>query len=131
MEVFTKEIDQKLASKHLLGGYLQSKEGGILNRLHEDVKITLSKHGFNLNLDYKLTDKSDRAYEPYISYKSMGENWDKLWLTYYNDGFELMGEIIIDLKKSISIFADFPSFVNGKQIENIAFHNVLKRYTNS
>jgi len=61
----------------------------LLKKLYPEAKKLFEVHDYKLNEDYSFSD-GHKEYKPYYY------NNDKLIITYYGDGFEVIGEMIID-----------------------------------
>jgi hypothetical protein len=92
------------------GGYLESKQNELLSSLYREIKELFSKNALKLNKDYGLTDGSNKSYLPHFSYQRSDDKLDKVVVSYYGDGLEVLGEIEIDLEDGVEIEVEFPNW---------------------
>lgn len=91
------------------GGQIESKRDELLDSLYPEIKELFAKNGLKLDGDYGFTDGSNKSYLPYFSHQRVGDTLQKVVVSYYEDGYEVIGEIEIELEDGIEIEVEFPS----------------------
>lgn len=91
------------------GGQIESKRDELLDSLYPEIKELFAKNGLRLDEDYGFTDGSNKSYLPYFSHQRVGDTLQKVVVSYYEDGYEVIGEIEIELEDGIEIEVEFPS----------------------
>jgi len=91
------------------GGQIESKRDELLDSLYPEIKDLFAKNGLKLDEDYGFTDGSNKSYLPYFSHQRVGDTLQKVVVSYYEDGYEVIGEIEIELEYGIEIEVEFPS----------------------
>jgi len=91
------------------GGQIESKRDELLDSLYPEIKELFAKNGLKLDEDYGFTDGSNKSYLPYFSHQRVGDTLQKVVVSYYEDGYEVIGEIEIELEDGIEIEVEFPS----------------------
>jgi hypothetical protein len=92
------------------GGDLESKQDELLKSIYPQIEKLFSKNGLKLDKDYGFTDGSNKSYLPQFSYQREGDKLNKVVVTYYSDGFEVLGEIEIELEDGVDIEIEFPNW---------------------
>jgi hypothetical protein len=92
------------------GKVAQSKQDELLKSLYPQIEKLFSKNGLKLDKDYGFTDGSNKSYLPQFSYQREGDKLNKVVVTYYADGFEVLGEIEIELEDGVEIEIEFPNW---------------------
>jgi hypothetical protein len=109
MESGNYELNTYFSYEH--GGRLaQSKQDELLKSLYPQIQKLFSKNGLKLDKDYGFTDGSNKSYLPHFSYQREGGKLNKVVVTYYADGFEVLGEIEIELEDGVEIEIEFPNW---------------------
>ena len=109
MESGNYELNTYFSYEH--GGRLaQSKQDELLKSLYPQIQKLFSKNGLKLDKDYGFTDGSNKSYLPQFSYQREGDKLNKVVVTYYADGFEVLGEIEIELEDGVEIEIEFPNW---------------------
>jgi hypothetical protein len=109
MESGNYELNTYFSYEH--GGRLaQSKQDELLKSLYPQIQKLFSKNGLKLDKDYGFTDGSNKSYLPHFSYQREGDKLNKVVVTYYADGFEVLGEIEIELEDGVEIEIEFPNW---------------------
>jgi hypothetical protein len=78
-----------------------------LKPYHAKIKDLCEEEGLKLKADYSIVEGGGKAYSPNIGYGHIQGKISTIWLTYYEDGFELFGEIKIDLETK-QLLIEFP-----------------------
>ena len=99
------------------GGKIQ--DNGLLSSIYPEIKEIFATNGLILSEDYSFTDGSNKSYLAYIGMQKLGQNVEKVAITYYEDGFEVLGEVIIDvdLNGQIDILVEFPNWQVYEKIQ--------------
>ena len=99
------------------GGKIQ--DNGLLTSIYPEIKQIFADNGLILSEDYSFTDGSNKSYLAYIGMQKLGQNVEKVAITYYEDGFEVLGEVIIDvdLNGQIDILVEFPNWQVYEKIQ--------------
>jgi len=80
-----------------------------LKPYHAKIKELCEEEGLSLKADYTILQGGGKAYSPNISYGNLKGKVSAIWLTYYGEGFELFGEIKIDLETK-QLLIEFPDW---------------------
>ena len=80
-----------------------------LKPYHAKIKEICEEEGLTLKRDYSIVQGGGKAYTPNISYGNLQGKVSTIWLTYYAEGFELFGEIKVDLETK-QILIEFPDW---------------------
>jgi hypothetical protein len=109
MESGNYELNTYFSYEH--GGKVaQSKQDELLKSLYPQIEKLFLKNGLKLDKDYGFTDGSNKSYLPQFSYQREGNKLSKVVVTYYADGFEVLGEIEIELEDGVDIKIEFPNW---------------------
>lgn len=116
--------------KPILGnqGYtLQKNKGGenmeqivesLLKAVYPMVKEIFNKNGLIINESYAFTDGSNKSYLPYFSYKRTDDKIDEVKILYFEQEFEIAGELNIETKdEKIEIEVEFPQWNIDAEVE--------------
>ena len=89
------------------GGKINDKYD-LLNKLFSQINDSLEKNGLNIDNNYLIVDESGNKFEPIFSSKNDGK---EIIATYYEDGFEVLGEIEIEIEDDkVEVDIEFPKF---------------------
>ena len=80
-----------------------------LNPYYVKIKALCQEEGLTLKNDYSVMEGSGKSYLPNKSYGNIQGKVSAIWLTYYGDGYEVFGEIKIDLETK-QILIEFPEW---------------------
>ena len=89
------------------GGEVKKKDDELLKYVYPKVKELFHKNGLTLKDNYSFTDGSQKSYLPYFSYQRTGDKLDKVYITYYGQGFEVIGEVKIEVEDEVEIEIEF------------------------
>lgn len=94
------------------GGQLSIDDNGLMDSIFPEVRDAFKKHGLKLEKNYAFTDGYNKMYLPYTGIQKTDGRIDKVAITYYEDGFEILGEIEVEVEDngSIEIEMDFPNW---------------------
>jgi len=94
------------------GGELSIKDNGLLKSIYQEAKQLFAKNGLILNTDYAFTDGSNKSYLPHIGMQKTDEKVDKIAVTYYEDGYEVLGEFVVEIEDdgAIELELEFPNW---------------------
>ena len=67
------------------------------------------EQGLTLKTDYSILEGSGKTYTPNKSYGNIQGKVSVIYLTYYEEGYEVFGEIKIDLETN-QILIEFPEW---------------------
>ena len=109
--------DKKIANKMDKGGELQ--DNGLLKSIYPEAKQLFANNGLILTPDYAFTDGSNKSYLPHIGMQKTEGKVDKVAITYYEDGYEVIGEFVIEIEEDgkIEIELEFPNWGIEDEIE--------------
>jgi hypothetical protein len=80
-----------------------------LNPYYAKIKALCEEEGLTLKRNYSVMEGSGKSFTPNKSYGHIQGKISTIWLTYYEEGFEVFGEIKIDLEtKQLQI--EFPEW---------------------
>jgi len=101
------------------GGELTMKDNGLLKSIYPEAKQLFAKHGLILNIDYAFTDGSNKSYLPHIGMQKTDNKVDKIAVTYYEDGYEVLGEFVVEIEDdgAIEIELEFPNWGIDEELE--------------
>ena len=101
------------------GGELTIKDNGLLKSIYPEAKQLFAKHGLILNTDYAFTDGSNKSYLPHIGMQKTDEKVDKIAVTYYEDGYEVLGEFVVEIEddSAIELELEFPNWGIDEELE--------------
>jgi hypothetical protein len=101
------------------GGELLIKDNGLLKSIYPEAKQLFAKHGLILNTDYAFTDGSNKSYLPHIGMQKTDEKVDKIAVTYYEYGYEVLGEFVVEIEDdgAIEIELEFPNWGIDEELE--------------
>lgn len=99
------------------GGEL--KDNGLLKSIYPEAKQLFANNGLSLNPDYAFTDGSNKSYLPYLGMQKTDEKVDKVAITYYEDGYEVIGEFVVEIEEDgkIEIELEFPNWNIDDEVE--------------
>jgi len=101
------------------GGELTIKDNGLLKSIYPEAKQLFAKHGLILNTDYAFTDGSNKSYLPHIGMQKTDNKVDKIAVTYYEDGYEVLGEFVVEIEDdgAIELELEFPNWGIDEELE--------------
>ena len=90
----------------------------LLEAVYPLVKEIFNKNGLIINESYAFTDGSNKSYLPYFSYKRTDEKIDEVKILYFEQEFEVAGELNIETKDDkIEIEVEFPRWNIDSEVE--------------
>lgn len=94
------------------------KQDSLLKAVFQEVKRIFNANGLIINEDYSFTDGSNKSYLPYFSYMREGEMIKKATVTYYEEAYEILGEVVIEVEDDkIEIEVEFPNWNIDEEVE--------------
>jgi hypothetical protein len=92
-------------------GELSIKDNGLMDSVYPEIKEVFKENGLNLDNNYSFTDGSNKVYLPYVGMQKADEYVERVAITYYEDGFEVIGEVIVDVENGqLNILIEFPDW---------------------
>jgi hypothetical protein len=90
----------------------------LLESVYPLVKEIFNKNGLIINESYAFTDGSNKSYLPYFSYKRTDDKIDEVKILYFEQEFEVAGELNIETKDDkIEIEVEFPRWNIDSEVE--------------
>jgi len=80
-----------------------------LNPYYYKIRTLCQEQGLTLKTDYYILEGSGKTYTPNKSYGNIQGKVSVIYLTYYEEGYEVFGEIKIDLETN-QILIEFPEW---------------------
>lgn len=80
-----------------------------LNPYYYKIRTLCQEQGLTLKTDYFILEGSGKTYTPNKSYGNIQGKVSVIYLTYYEEGYEVFGEIKIDLETN-QILIEFPEW---------------------
>jgi hypothetical protein len=80
-----------------------------LNPYYAKIKALCKEEGLTFKRDYSILEGSGKAYMPNKTYGHIQGEVSSIWLTYYKEGYEVFGEIKIDLETK-QLLIEFPEW---------------------
>jgi hypothetical protein len=80
-----------------------------LEPFYRKIRDLCDENGIYIKKDFSISECTDFRYLPQKYYGKNGEKISYIFLTYYEAGFEVLGEIKIDCEKN-SFSLDFPNW---------------------
>lgn len=80
-----------------------------LNPYYNKIKQLCEDEGLTFRRNYSIMEGSSKVYVPHKGYGNREGKVNTIWLTYYEDGFEVFGEIKIDLETK-QLLIEFPQW---------------------
>jgi hypothetical protein len=80
-----------------------------LNPYYYKIRTLCEEQGLTLKTDYSILEGSGKTYTPNKSYGNIQGKVSVIYLTYYEEGYEVFGEIKIDLETN-QILIEFPEW---------------------
>lgn len=119
---------EKAAGKPVKKAYVQDddllenggtiKQDSLLKAVLPEVKRIFNANGLIINDDYSFTDGSNKSYLPYLGYMREGDKIKKVAISYYEQGFEILGEVVIEVEDDkIEIEVEFPNWNIDEEVE--------------
>jgi len=117
------------------GGQLSIQDNGLMDSIYPEIKEAFRHNGLKLEPNYAFTDGANKMYLPHTGMQKTNGKVDRVAITYYNDGYEVLGEIVVDVKEigGIGVKLDFPDlqvsetlpiFAKGGEVDKV--HEKLK-----
>jgi predicted ABC-type ATPase len=117
------------------GGQLSIQDNGLMDSIYPEIKEAFRHNGLKLEPNYAFTDGYNKMYLPHTGMQKTDGKVDRVAITYYNDGYDFLGEIVADVKEigGVSVKIDFPDlqvsetlpiFAKGGDIDKV--HEKLK-----
>lgn len=133
---------EKAAGKPVKKAYVQDddllenggtiKQDSLLKAVLPEVKRIFNANGLIINDDYSFTDGSNKSYLPYLGYMREGDKIKKVAITYYEQGFEVLGEVVIEVEDDkIEIEVEFPNWDIDEEVEFADGGTILEELENS
>jgi hypothetical protein len=99
------------------GGKIQ--DNGLLSSIYPEIKQIFADNGLIINEDYSFTDGSNKSFLAHIGMQKSADFVEKVAITYYGYGFEVLGEVVIeiDLNGQIDILVEFPNWQVYEKIQ--------------
>ena len=98
------------------GGQVKQEE--LLKAVFPLVKRIFTENGLRINDDYSFTDGSNKSYLPYFSYMREGDMIKKAVVSYFEEAFEVLGEVVVEVEDGkIEIDVEFPNWNIDDEVE--------------
>ena len=114
-----KKFDMNNPDIRYKDGGLTLNDNGLMNSIYPELKQLFYKNGLILREDYSFTDGSNKSYLPHTGMQKTEDKVDKIAITYYEDGYEVIGEIEVEIEENgqIEVEVDFPIWNIKEEIE--------------